>query len=153
MYRCTGKIFFDHRMEKSSITITFLAQAAPDVRIGGGQQRQAPKIRIKFANQGVWGHTPRGNFFLIVQNAANWAIFPFLSGLWGGHGPPPLEPPMVTSQLNYQIIAIVVPVLYMTPVARPTCHMRPPSSFFLPVFSSRYQIVDRPPLVRPTCHK
>ena len=28
-----------------------------------------------------------------MRNAANWAIFSFLSGLWGGHGPP-LEPPM-----------------------------------------------------------
>ena len=36
----------------------------------------------------------------MMQNAANWAIFSFLSGLWGGaHGspaPPPLEPPMCT---------------------------------------------------------
>ena len=43
---------------------------------------------------GSGGMPPGIFFFLIAQNAANWAIFPFLSGLWGGHGLPPLEPPM-----------------------------------------------------------
>ena len=32
---------------------------------------------------------PPGNFFLIMQNAANWAIFIIFVRPWGGHGPPP----------------------------------------------------------------
>ena len=35
------------------------------------------------------GGMPPGNIFLIVQNAANWAIFSFfVRPLGGGHGPP-----------------------------------------------------------------
>ena len=35
------------------------------------------------------GGLPLGNFFLIMQNAANWAVFIiFVRPLGGGHGPP-----------------------------------------------------------------
>ena len=34
-----------------------------------------------------------GNIFLLVQNAANWAIFSFFVRPLGGAWPPPLEPP------------------------------------------------------------
>ena len=53
-----------------------------------GASGGVPKIRSKLANLGGLGHAPRQSFF-------NDAIFSFLSGLWGGHGPPPLELPMV----------------------------------------------------------
>ena len=46
-----------------------VAQAAPDVRIGGGQRRRAPKNRSKLGGSG--GMPPGKFFFLIVQNAAN----------------------------------------------------------------------------------
>ena len=42
-------------------------------------------------------------FFLIVQNAANWAILPFLSGLWGGHSPP--GPPLGAAYVWYNALA------------------------------------------------
>ena len=40
--------------------------------------------------RGVWGHAPWKFFLKTMQNAANWAFFSVLSGLWGGgKGPPP----------------------------------------------------------------
>ena len=57
---------------------------ALEVATGSERQKYGANYRIR----GVWGHAPWDIFFLIMQNAENWAIFSFLSGLWGGHGPP-----------------------------------------------------------------
>ena len=54
-----------------------MSQAAPDVRIGGGQRWRAPKKSEQISELGGYGGMPPGIFFLIVQNAANWAIFSF----------------------------------------------------------------------------
>ena len=55
-----------------------VAQVAPDIRIGGGQRQRAPKI---WSELGGLGHAPLGNFFQIMQNAENWAIFHFCQAL------------------------------------------------------------------------
>ena len=74
------------------------AQAAPDVRIGGGQRRHAPKIRSKLTNLGGLGACPQKIFFfLIMQNAVNWTIFSFLSG-------PPLGAAYVTCSLKAPVL-------------------------------------------------
>ena len=55
---------------------------------GSQRQKYAVNLRIR----GVWGHSPGEIFLLLMQNAANWAIFSFLSGLGGAwpNWPPPL---------------------------------------------------------------
>ena len=58
----------NHILDPSAID--FHAQAAPDFRIGGGQRKQAPKVRSKPGYLGDRGHPLLGNFFLIAQNAA-----------------------------------------------------------------------------------
>ena len=83
------------------------AQAAPDVRIGEGQRRRAPKILSKLAKFGGLEACPLGNFFSMMQNAANWAIFSFLSGLRGAW--PPLGAAYGLCNLNVNI-PVLVPV-------------------------------------------
>ena len=53
-----------------------------------GPAAASAKNTEQISELGGSGGMPRGNFFLIMQNAANWAIFIFFVRPWGGHGPP-----------------------------------------------------------------
>ena len=70
-------------------------QAAPDVRIGGGQRRRAPKIWSKLAKSG--GMPPVKFFFDNAKCCKLGHFLNFCLAFGGGMappGPPPLEPPM-----------------------------------------------------------
>ena len=71
-----------HPMEKLSVRARILCEKSGKYHwrlqtfalagaSGGERQRYGANSRLR----GVWGHAPGENIFLIMQNAANWAIF------------------------------------------------------------------------------
>ena len=69
-------------------------QAAPDVRIGGGQRRRAPKIWRKLVDYGGLGACPLGKFFFKLCKMLHIGPFFLFCQAFGGAMAPPLEPPM-----------------------------------------------------------
>ena len=57
-----------------------------------GPAAVSAKNTEQISKLGRFGVLPFGKFFFNIPNAANWKIFTFLSGLWGGM--PPLSPPL-----------------------------------------------------------
>ena len=78
------------------------AQAAPDVRIGGGQWRQAPKEPSKPA----WGPgaSPLRKFFNTAKCCNLGRSLIFLRP-WGGHGPPPPGSRLCVSAMKAEVFA------------------------------------------------